>query len=281
MKNLIAVAQLPQIPPNWNYEESVAKVQPILYKWKSLTIELVTELWVAREILALYANGQPRSAVGTFVPADKSWTTYCQEIGSSRQVINRWLAIFFPRQIEGALEPLMLPIGVYDVIYADPPWQYDNAILSWGPASLHYPSMRIEDLCAMTIPVAENAVLFLWTTNPFLQDALTVVEAWGFDYKTNMVWVKTNLQKPGSGFYVRGRHELLFIATKGSFVPDQRDKEPIGSIIMADVREHSQKPDAVYDIIEAMYPEGKYLELFARGNTRDKWMAWGNEANKV
>jgi len=98
------------------------------------------------------------------------------------------------------------------------------------------------------------------------------------EYKTNIVWVKTNLKKPGIGFYVRGHHELLFICTKGSFVPDQTGKEPIGSVIEADVREHSEKPDIVYEVIEKMYPERKYLELFAR-EEREGWAAWGNEFN--
>lgn len=128
----------------------------------------------------------------------------------------------------------------------------------------------------MEIPSAENAVLFLWVTNPFLQEAFKVISAWDFEYRTNMAWVKQNLIRPGVGFYVRGRHELLFICTKGTFVPDQTGKEPIGSVIEANVGEHSQKPDIIYKIIESMYPEGKYLELFAR-KTREGWTSWGNE----
>jgi len=169
-----------------------------------------------------------------------------------------------------------LPEGIFDVIYADPPWQYDNQIESWGPASLHYAAIPLQEIMAMKIPAADNAVLFLWATNPFLPDALKVVEAWGFTYKTNIVWVKTSLQRPGSGFYVRGRHELLFICTKGSFVPDQTGKEPIGSVLEAPIREHSRKPDETYEIIERMYPQQKYLELFAR-HSRQGWASWGDQ----
>ncbi len=176
--------------------------------------------------------------------------------------------------VQGSAPPL--PEGIYDVIYADPPWQYDNQIESWGPTSLHYTDMPLDKIMALSVPAAPDAVLFLWATNPFLADALKVVEAWGFTYKTNMVWVKTDLQRPGSGFYIRGRHELLFICTRGSFVPDQKGKEPIGSVIEAPIREHSQKPDIVYNIIETMYPAGKYLELFARSK-RDRWTSWGNQ----
>ena len=173
---------------------------------------------------------------------------------------------------------LPLPIGLYDVILADPPWPYDNQIEGWGSTSLHYDNMDLESIKAMRVPAANNATLFLWTTNPFLKDALTVVEAWGFEYKTCMVWVKRNMSRPGIGFYVRGRHELLFICTRGSHVPDQQGKEPIGSVIEADAREHSRKPDEVYGIIEAMYPDRHYLELFARGEKRDGWTTWGMEA---
>lgn len=165
--------------------------------------------------------------------------------------------------------------GIYNVIYADPPWQYDNTGVN-GAASHHYPTMSIEELCVLNIPSATNAVLFLWVTNPFLRDAFTVLDAWGFKYKTNIVWVKQNLKKPGAGFYVRGRHELLFICTKGSFTPDMVGKEPIGSVLFSDVREHSRKPEEVYGLIEDIYPNCKYLELFAR-ETREGWTSWGNE----
>ena len=184
------------------------------------------------------------------------------------------------------IETPPLPEGKFDVIYADPPWKYDNTIRSWGPAELHYPTIPLEDICnykdkngmPITGKFTDNAVLFLWVTNPFLQDAFKVVESWGFKYKTNMVWIKRNLKRPGSGFYVRGRHELLFICTKGSFVPDQEGKEPIGSVIDADLNEHSAKPEVVYEIIEAMYPDGKYLELFLRGKPRKGWTGHGYEA---
>ena len=174
-----------------------------------------------------------------------------------------------------------LPQGIYNVIYADPPWQYNNSIGKWGPANSHYSTMPTADICVLLekieLGVAENAVLFLWATNPFLEDALHVIDLWGFEYKTNIVWVKTELQKPGSGFYVRGRHELLLIATKGSFTPlDQNISPPIGSVIEAPVQEHSKKPEQIYEIIEKLYPKCNYIELFAR-NKREGWQQWGDE----
>ncbi len=173
------------------------------------------------------------------------------------------------------------PSGVYNVIYADPPWEYDNTGVH-GAADHHYPTMPLEDISslldAQRIAVADNAVLFLWATNPFLQDAFYVVNSWGFEYKTNMVWVKTDLVKPGSGFYVRGRHELLLICTRGSFTPlDAHISPPIGSVISAAIGSHSSKPDDFYGVIERLYPGCNYLELFAR-RQRDGWKGWGYDS---
>jgi N6-adenosine-specific RNA methylase IME4/ParB-like chromosome segregation protein Spo0J len=172
-----------------------------------------------------------------------------------------------------------LPEGTFNVILADPPWEYDNRIQKWGPAELHYPTLSVEDICDLgeILPVAANAVLFLWVTNSLLQSAIYVIDAWGFDYKTNIVWVKTGLKRPGSGWYVRGRHELCLICTKGSFTPlDEKISPPIGSVITAPVGEHSEKPEELYDIIERLYPGCSYLELFARED-RNGWTSWGNE----
>ncbi|MBU2634690.1 MAG: ParB N-terminal domain-containing protein [Nanoarchaeota archaeon] len=167
-------------------------------------------------------------------------------------------------------DPPALPTGIYDVVYADPPWKYNYK--ARGNPEFHYPLMNDEEIWALKIPVAENAILFLWATNPKLPEALKTIEKWGFTYKTNFVWVKN---KFGTGFYVRGQHELLLIATKGNIPTPVNDKRP-SSIIEASAREHSRKPVEVYDIIEAMYPNRKYVELFARNN-REGWVSWGDE----
>lgn len=181
---------------------------------------------------------------------------------------------------EKKVEAQSLPTGTYNVIYADPAWQYKNTGVD-GAADNHYGTMSTDDICnflkTIELKVDKNAVLFMWATNPLLEDALRVVNAWGFQYKTNMVWVKTNLVKPGSGFYVRGRHELLFICTKGNFTPLDKDiSPPIGSVVEAPLAEHSKKPEIFYEIIERLYPNCNYIELFAR-NKRTGWDSYGNE----
>lgn len=164
-----------------------------------------------------------------------------------------------------------LPEGKFRVIYADPPWQYDNSGFEQSAAS-HYPTMSTADICNLPIRdlAGEDAVLFLWVTNPFLEDGLKVCRAWGFEYKTNMVWVKN--RGPGIGWFTQGRHELLFIATKGNGMHPKR--KPL-SVIESEVLGHSRKPPEVYGLIEEMY-DGPCIELFAR-QSRHGWEAWGNE----
>jgi N6-adenosine-specific RNA methylase IME4 len=128
----------------------------------------------------------------------------------------------------------------------------------------------------MEIPNAKNAVLFMWTTNPLLEDAFTLIKAWGFEYKTNFVWIKEKSTYGKLGFYVYGQHELLLIAVKGSMLPQIPQGELPISIIHGENKIHSKKPEIVYSIIEKMYPKTSRLELFAR-QKREGWTSFGNQ----
>jgi len=165
---------------------------------------------------------------------------------------------------------LELPERHYQVILADPPWQFRNTGLR-GVAAGHYPTMPIEEIAAL--PVADyadvNSVLFLWASNALLPEALQVLVSWGFEYKSKMTWVKN---APGPGFYLLSQDEPLLIGVRGSMMP----KEIFSSVIHARKGRHSEKPTEFYERIEAMYPGLKRLELFARSK-RDGWHAWGNE----
>lgn len=166
-----------------------------------------------------------------------------------------------------------MPAGSFDIIYSDPPWRYDFSKSENRAIENQYPTMELKDICKLKVPSADDSVLFLWATAPKLIEALEVVKSWGFDYKTNLVWVK---DKIGMGYYVRGRHELLLIAIKGRpKVPATIDRQD--SVIFGARGEHSEKPHSVYDFIESSYPENSYLEIFARKKHSDKWHAWGNE----
>lgn len=168
-----------------------------------------------------------------------------------------------------------LPEGEFNVFLADPPWRYEFSKSSSRDIENQYPTMDKDDICNIKIPSSDDSVLFLWATAPKLREALDVMKAWRFEYKTNMVWVK---DKIGMGYYARNQHELILIGTKGKFSPPL-DKFRHSSVISAKRTQHSKKPEEVYDIIEKMYPNHKYLELFARDNQRINWSTWGNESS--
>jgi N6-adenosine-specific RNA methylase IME4/ParB-like chromosome segregation protein Spo0J len=163
--------------------------------------------------------------------------------------------------------------GPFPVLYADPPWRYDFATDTGRQIENHYPTMALDEIKKLEVPVADDAVLFLWTTSPKLVEGLDVLDAWGFQYVTSMVWVKDRI---GMGYYARQQHELLLIGKRGSLpVPDPEDRP--ASVIQAPRGEHSAKPDAVYELIERMYPLRERCELFQR-RPRDGWAGWGNQA---
>jgi len=176
--------------------------------------------------------------------------------------------------IRGSKPVPELPVGVFNIIYADPPWLYDFSRSPTRAIENQYPTMELEQIKKMPLPaIAEDAVLLMGATSPKLREALEVVEAGGFEYKTTMVWVK---DKIGIGYYARQQHELLLIGGKGKSVVPRESNRP-SSIIEAPRLGHSSKPEEVYEIIEGMYPNGKPIELFARGK-REGWTSWGNEA---
>jgi len=174
----------------------------------------------------------------------------------------------------------------YGVLIADPPWQYRNAGGN-GAAENHYATMATPDICALPIGhlVTRDAVLYLWATWPMLPDALQVIDAWGFTYKTGLPWIKTQGEPAvdlwgelqwtpamGTGFWVRGCSELLLIAVRGQVaVPEEADRY-LG--LLAPRVAHSRKPDHIYQLAER-HP-GPYLELFAR-RRQPGWDVFGSE----
>ncbi len=166
-----------------------------------------------------------------------------------------------------------IPDGEYNVIYADPPWKYDHSRAINRDIENHYPTMDFEDIKGIELPVSENAVCFMWATAPKLKEALVVLDAWGFEYRTHSIWDKNKI---GLGYWFRGQHELLLIGVKGNFSPPPGG-ELKSSVYREDRTKHSKKPNMYYSLIELYFPNGKYLELFARNKHSDKWTTWGNE----
>jgi len=176
-----------------------------------------------------------------------------------------------------------LPDDKYRIWYADPPWQYnDSGVINddnYGRAERHYPTMSISELCAMGDAIKDrslsDAVLFLWTTSPLLEDAFSVVKAWGFQYKTSFVWDKV---RHNFGHYNSVRHEFLLVCTRGSCTPDNLQLfDSVQEIERTDT--HSEKPEEFRVIIETLYTTGKRIELFARRDHHG-WDTWGNEPNR-
>jgi len=178
--------------------------------------------------------------------------------------------------------PPPLPDGKFRVIYADPPWKYsDELIQGYGAATHHYPVMTIEELCncqdangkkISDLP-GNDAVLFMWTTSPVLDECFEVIKAWGFEYKSSFIWDKIS---HNYGHYNSVRHELLLVCTKGSCLPD-KDAPLFDSVqSIQRTKEHSEKPEEFRKIINTLYPEGKRVELFARKKV-EGWDVWGNE----
>lgn len=203
---------------------------------------------------------------------DDSFERFTNTVGkpSWRKILLEWLPSRRRRFLPVDTPPL--PDGIFNVIYADPPWRYQFTPTYSREVERNYPTMSLDDICTLKVPSSEDAILFLWATSPKLEEAMRVLNEWGFEYRTSMTWVK---DKIGMGHYVRGQHEFILIGRKGKMrTPEESDRP--SSVIMSPRRGHSQKPDEVYNLIERMYPTGTYLELFSRGN-RLNWTMWGHD----
>lgn len=175
----------------------------------------------------------------------------------------------------------------FATILADPPWQFQNRTGKMAPEHKRlnrYPTMALEEIKALPVSeVAEDkSHLYLWVPNALLPEGLEVMKAWGFHYKTNIVWEKVRKDGGpdgrGVGFYFRNVTELLLFGVKGTGMRTLEPARTQVNLIRTQKREHSRKPDEMIDLIEACSP-GPYLELFARGE-RDGWILWGNQANE-
>ncbi len=174
----------------------------------------------------------------------------------------------------------------FRTILADPPWQFQNKTGKIAPEHKRlnrYDTMTLDDILALPVArvIDETAHLYLWVPNALLPDGLRVLEAWGFQYKSNLVWHKVRKDGGpdgrGVGFYFRNTTEIILFGVKGknarTLAPGRRQV----NIIRTMKREHSRKPDEQYQVIESCSP-GPFLEMFGRGS-REKWTTWGNQAD--
>lgn len=175
----------------------------------------------------------------------------------------------------------------FRTVLADPPWQFQNRTGKVAPEHRRlnrYGTMTLEDIKALPVAAAaeDTAHLYLWVPNALLPEGLAVMGAWGFQYKSNVVWHKVRKDGGpdgrGVGFYFRNTTELVLFGVRGknarTLAPGRRQV----NILKTCKREHSRKPDEFYDIVESCSP-GEYLEMFARGS-RPGWTTWGNQADE-
>lgn len=179
--------------------------------------------------------------------------------------------------------------GPFEIVVSDPPWRFkSNSVHKPGRNAIrHYDCMTIEDISALPVRdiVAKDALLLLWATAPMLPEQLRVVQAWGFTYRTQLVWAK---DRTGTGFWARNQHEVVLICRKGAFPCKQPGEDaPLGASVIdaplldAAVREHSRKPDQFYDRVDAVerWAGMRRLDMFTR-QTRPGWTPFGDEATK-
>jgi N6-adenosine-specific RNA methylase IME4 len=173
--------------------------------------------------------------------------------------------------------------GPYTTILADPPWQFQNRTGKMAPEHkrlLRYPTMELREIMELPVPQLSAATshLYLWVPNALLKEGLQVMEKWGFTYKCNLVWFKIRHDGGpdgrGVGFYFRNVTELILFGVRGRMRTLQPGRTQV-NLISTRKREHSRKPDEIYDLVESCSP-GPYLELFARF-PREGWDQWGNE----
>jgi N6-adenosine-specific RNA methylase IME4/DNA-binding CsgD family transcriptional regulator len=186
------------------------------------------------------------------------------------------------RERELAAKQAALPSQRYGVIVADPEWRFEPYSRETGmdrSADNHYPTSITDVIAARDVPgiAADDCVLFLWATVPMLRDALRVMEAWGFEYKSHAIWDKVHI---GTGYWFRNRHELLLVGTKGD-IPAPAMGDQFASVMTIARKEHSAKPEQFLELIEQYFPNIPKIELNRRGPARPGWDAWGNEVDEV
>ena len=176
----------------------------------------------------------------------------------------------------------------FRTLLVDPPWRFTNRSGKMAPEYRkrhRYETMATPDIQSMPVKelVEEPSHLYLWVPNALLSDGLQVMESWGFTYKTNMIWYKIRADggpdRRGVGFYFRNVTEIVLFGTRGKHARTRSAGRRQPNLLATRRREHSRKPDQLYDVIEACSP-GPYLELFARF-PRPGWTQWGDEVNPL
>lgn len=175
-----------------------------------------------------------------------------------------------------------IPARYAEFVMADPPWRFENysARGQGKGAARHYATMSLAEIQELPVSqiAAPNCLLFLWATWPMINDALAVITAWGFTYKSGGVWnkrTKNGLPAFGTGYLLRSACEPFLIGTRGRVTHSKSHRNQFDGL----AREHSRKPESAYDWCESYMPDARRVELFSRTRRRG-WIMWGNEVGK-
>jgi len=273
----------PKIPNNWDYEESVKKTKQLFIRWKDITIEIASDIWIAREILSSQGKRidiQPRAKT----PDVKTWSDYCQDISgiknkeNARRAFNRLLNKWYPPKKLKDQDKVILPEGKYNTIIIDPAWPIDKIHRDTIPQGINLDykkgRMTIDAIKNMIIPAADNCHLFLWTTQKYLPISFEILKEWEFKYIFTMAWHKAggfqpfNLPQYNCEFAVYGRKgSPRFLETKNFFTCFNGKR-----------REHSRKPVEFYDLIRRVCPEPR-INIFTR-EPIEGFDSFGDEIDK-
>lgn len=247
------------------HKESVKRARKVLEKGTPELVEAVESSQIAVSVAAKIAQMEPEKQAQ--IIADPKPEQAIKKI--ARQEKEQALA---DRTI---VQSLASSQKLYGVIYADPPWKYETFSENGMDRSAdnHYPTMSMFDMLAMSVPAADNCVMFMWATVPMLPEAIDLMSTWGFDYKSHICWIKDRI---GTGYWTRNKHELLLIGTKGNVPAPAMGTQP-PSVIELPLGRHSEKPSFFADMISTLYPTTPKLEMFARIG-RVGWDVMGNEA---
>jgi N6-adenosine-specific RNA methylase IME4 len=236
----------------------------------------------AAEIATLPAQMQRDvlSAIAESAETGAAFRAVVKERRALQQLEKKERRIERERELGGRL--MAWPTKIYGVIYADPEWRFEPYSRETGmdrAADNHYPTSPTNDIVLRPVGsiAAKDSVLFLWGTAPMIKAALRVMEGWGYEYVTQIIWHKIRPgEQRGSGYWVTGEHEILLIGKRGN-IPAPAPGTQWPSVIAAPVGEHSEKPEIFAELIEAYFPTLPKIELNAR-IARPGWDRWGLEA---
>ena len=261
----------------WSAKETAERVNSSEAETDKRTIALFTGKTTRRELDRIADIAERVTAALTFDDLREQWREWLAETDpvDVKEVQQKRIELeqedFDRREKEEESEAPKKP----QLVLADPPWRYDFAQSDSRQIENQYPSATVDEIIAHKPDTEPDCVLFLWATVAKLPEALEILNGWGFEYKTHGVWDK---QKIGMGYWFRGQHELLIVATKGKVSPPDEEQR-VSSIFSEPRGKHSAKPECVYHWIEAAFPDLVKLEMYCR-NPRDGWLVEGNESGR-